>query len=270
MTSHCSSRLSIFCVIDNCTKGVGLRESIRPIKNGPRELGAVHGALKVIGVRFFAVITAALVLQLSACTTRRSTQLPTRLPTQLATSGRVYFIHSGEGGVSLSPAPGALVLVERMDVCDQSMWPSGEASTTGIDAFLVRSDANGNFFVPPRSFQVCTRAAFLPAAFVPGRRSWHGFLILNGYSSRESSFMKDKRALTGIKENDVILEPQKLSEERAIDLVGSLYSSFSNYTVTASMSQEILREMKPEMSQLAVAYPTVWQTECKHFIPYAC
>jgi hypothetical protein len=157
-----------------------------------------------------------------------------------------------------------------MDVCDQSTWPPGEASTTGIDAFLVRSDANGNFSVPPRSFKLCTRASFIPSAFVPGYRSWHAFLIFNGYSSRQSSLMKDKRVFAGINENDVVLEPQKLSEERAIDLVRSMHSSFTNYTVTASMSQEILREMKPEMSQLAAAYPTVWRKECTQFIPYAC
>jgi hypothetical protein len=219
--------------------------------------------LSTFCVRLSVVITAALVLQLNAWTA-------THRPTQLPTSGRVYFIHPGEGGVSLSPAPGVLVLVERMDVCDQSTWPPGEASTTGIDAFLVRSDANGNFSVPPRSFKLCTRASFIPSAFVPGYRSWHAFLIFNGYSSRQSSLMKDKRVFAGINENDVVLEPQKLSEERAIDLVRSMHSSFTNYTVTASMSQEILREMKPEMSQLAAAYPTVWRKECTQFIPYAC
>ncbi len=263
MASHCSTRLSTFCVIDNCTKEVGLREMIQPIKNGPKELSAIHGVLKIIGMRFFAVITAALVLQLSAWTT-------TRRPTPLPTSGRVYFIHYGEGGVSLSPAPGVLVLVERMDVCDSKRVIPLQALTTGIDAFLVRSDANGNFSVPARSFKLCTRASFIPSAFVPGYRSWHAYLIFNGYSSSESSLMKDKRVFAGINENDVVLEPQKLSEERAIDLVRSLYSSFSSHTVTASMSQEILREMKPEISQLAVAYPTVWQKECKNFIPYAC
>jgi hypothetical protein len=263
MVSHCSSRLSTFCVIDNCTKGVCLRESIRSIKDEPKERGAIRGVLKAIGMRLFAVIAAAPVLQLNAWTT-------THHPTQLPTSGRVYFIQSGEGGVSLSPAPGVLVLVERMDVCDSKRVIPLQAFTTGIDAFLVRSDANGNFSVPPRSFKLCTRASFIPSAFVPGYRSWHAYLIFNGYSSSESSLMKDKRVFAGINENDVVLEPQKLSEERAMDLVRSLHSSFSNHTVTVSMSQEILREMKPEMSQLAAAYPTVWRKECENLIPSAC
>jgi len=74
----------------------------------------------------------------------------------LPTSAHVYFLRVQGVGLALVPAPDALVLAERINVCDRSKWSIGEASTTGIDSYLVRTDRNGAFHIPPRRYdQVC-------------------------------------------------------------------------------------------------------------------
>jgi len=53
-----------------------------------------------------------------------------------------------------------------------SKWSIGEASTTGIDSYLVRTDRNGAFHIPPRRYdQVCSRVALMATAYVPGYES---------------------------------------------------------------------------------------------------
>ena len=175
---------------------------------------------------------------------------------QLPTSGHVYFVRVRERAVSFTAAPKILVLVRHINVCDSGGWLPGEASTTGIDEFVVRTDAQGYFTVPPRSFdEVCARVALVPTAYAPGYKSLGARALLN------NPFIKDKSAFAGLEENDAILEPQKLSQQRAKDLAQAIHSGLG----TIPMSNEILREMAPEMSQLAAAFPQIWLSECKQY-----
>src|SRR5690348_7822497 len=77
---------------------------------------------------------------------------------ELPTRGRVYLERDAGPQKSLEPAGGVLILAERINVCEQSSRGPGEGSTTGIDAFLVRSDADGHYQIPGRRISnVCSR-----------------------------------------------------------------------------------------------------------------
>ena len=56
-------------------------------------------------------------------------------------------LSSRDGTPVLAPVPNALVLVQRMNVCDRFLL--AQASTTAIDAYLVRTESTGRFRVPP-------------------------------------------------------------------------------------------------------------------------
>lgn len=169
------------------------------------------------------------------------------LNTALPTKGHVFKLHDSY----LEPATNVLVLVNRINVCDSGFM--SEASTTGIDAHLVRTDSNGAFEVPPKTYSnVCSRVILLSNGIVPGYKSQSGRVRLH-YKPEEKN--------RGITENDAILIPSQVTEARGKELAGDLYSMFSSYTVTSSMAEQIYMEMLPEIEQLAQKTEQ-WNEEC--------
>jgi hypothetical protein len=88
---------------------------------------------------------------------------------ELPTRGRVYVEREVGSQKRLEPASGVLILAERINVCERSSWSPGEGSTTGIDAYLVRSDADGRYQIPGRrTDNVCSRVGFVCHRLCPG------------------------------------------------------------------------------------------------------
>lgn len=167
--------------------------------------------------------------------------------TALPTKGHVFKLHDSY----LEPAPNVLVLVNRINVCDSGFM--SEASTTGIDAHLVRTDSNGAFEVPSKTYSnVCSRVILLSNGFVPGYKSQSGRVLLH-FNPEEKN--------RGITENDAILIPIQVAEVRGKELAGDLYSLFSSYTVTSSMARQIYLEMLPEIDKLSQE-TDAWNEEC--------
>jgi hypothetical protein len=149
------------------------------------------------------------------------------------------------------PAPNVLVLAKRINVCERGFMSEG--STTGIDAYLVRSDSNGGFTIPPRTFRrVCSKVVLLSTAFVPGYRSVSGRVVL-GYDPN--------KAKQGLSDGDAILIPSIVDENRARELSGDLYSVFSSNAVNGDMARQIYHTMLPEIERLA-QQTSRWHADC--------
>lgn len=166
------------------------------------------------------------------------------IPTELATAGRVYDERQDSSGTSLVPAPGVLVLAERINVCDQGRF-APDGSTTGIDSYLVRTDARGGYQIPPLRFTgVCSRVVLLARAFVPGHHALSGRVAL----------LVPRYASTGIYssvlETDAILQPRQPGAARVRELYREPQSATSSTRVTEAMAHEIYREMAPEIERL--------------------
>ncbi len=175
----------------------------------------------------------------------------------LPTQGHVYYENVSAGVVSLVPASKVLVLVERVNVCDRSRskWLPGEASTTGIDAYLVRSDTAGLFEVSAKTFdQVCSRVVLTANAFAPGYASLSGRVVL------QSPAPAMRSVLPQINENDVLLAPRTVTETNLRQVVGEFHDLQTSYTVTAAMSRAMVQELTPEFTSLGN-----WPAVCKEF-----
>ena len=161
----------------------------------------------------------------------------------LPTGAHVYFLRVQGVGLALVPAPDALVLAERINVCDRSKWSIGEAPTTGIDSYLVRTDKNGAFHIPPRRYdQVCSRVALMATAYVPGYESVVGraYFATHSNSSNAAFVRMDK-------DNDVLLGKGHPISDRT-SVVGFDQSFGSE--VTLPMIRQIYREMRPDLDTL--------------------
>jgi len=156
------------------------------------------------------------------------------------TSARVYFLRVQGDGLILVPAADALVLAERINVCDRSKWSIGEASTTGIDGFLVRTDRNGAFHIPPRRYdQVCSRVALRATAYVPGYES----VVARAYFATHAD--SSKAALVRMdKDTDVLLGKGHPISDRT-SVVGFNQSFGSE--VTSPMIRQIYRVYAAEL-----------------------
>lgn len=183
---------------------------------------------------------------------------------ELPTEGHVYFEKKNGDAATLVPGSGVLVLVSRINVCDKNPWLLREFSTTGIDAFVVRSDADGKFRVPSRAFkEVCSRVLMISQGFFPERFSLNGRVALN------SPLHPNKELYVGISENDLILEAREPTTERVVELANSLYSPFTSYSVTSEMKEELYREVLPEIEKLSKHYPTEWSKMCSRIVGVA-
>ena len=207
---------------------------------------AARSALLDLAMNVSRGLTGFAMVLVSACRSQ-----PVVLPTQ----GHVYYENVSAGVVSLVSAAKVLVLVERINVCDQSKWPPGEASTTGIDAHLVRSDTAGLFEVAAKTFdQVCSRVALTANAFAPGYASLSGRVVL------QSPAPAMRSVLSQIHESDVLLVPRTVTESNLSQVVGELHSLSTSYTVTAAMSRAMVQELTPEFTSLGN-----WPAVCKEF-----
>jgi len=161
----------------------------------------------------------------------------------LPTTAHVYFERQQAAVVVLVPAPDVLILVERINVCDRSKWFIGEASTTGIDSYLVRTDKSGAFNIPPRRYdQVCSRVALTGTAYVPGYES----IVARAYFATQADSTKPAYALMD-KDNDVLLRKGRpISPDTTV--VGFSLSFGSN--VTLPMTRQIFREMRSDLQPL--------------------
>ncbi len=176
-------------------------------------------------------------------------------PMVLPSQGHAYYENVSAGVVSLVPAAKVLVLVERINVCDQRKWLLEEGSTTGIDAYLVRSDTAGLFEVSAKTFdQVCSRVVLTANAFAPGYASWSGRVVL------QSPAPAMRSVLSQINENDVLLARRTVTERNLRQVVGELHDLQTSYTVTAAMSEAMVQELTPEFTRLGN-----WPTVCKEF-----
>lgn len=176
----------------------------------------------------------------ASCAGSRVVDLPVR--------GRVFIERQNS---RVEPAPNVLVLAQRINVCDRGFISEG--STTGIDAYLIRSDSNGVFEIPPITFQrVCSRAILLSTAFLPNYKSQSGRVLLH---------YDPNKAKAGFTENDAFLIPSIVDENRARELSSDLYFAFSSYTVNGGMAKEIYLEMLPEIEMLA-KQTSRWHADC--------
>lgn len=196
------------------------------------------------------LLVAGAALTVAGCFPPRTVALPTR--------GRVYFERETAGARVLQPAAGVLVLAERLDVCHSRPWMLASASSTGIDAFLRRTDEHGYFTIPARRERICSRAIIVTTAFVPG------FSSLGGRVALDAIVVPNQTAYSGLWGDDAILLPRAPTPERAAELARDLHATDS-HPVTQEMGAEILDEMRPEIVQLKAHSGGAWERECRRW-----
>jgi hypothetical protein len=166
----------------------------------------------------------------------------------LRTTAHVYFVRQQAGVVELAPASDVPVLVERSIYCRANKWLLAEASSTMIDSYLVRTNKDGMFQVPPRQYdQVCTGGPVLfGTALVPGYRPVEGRVyFLHVTDPNNPVYGRVDR------NNDVFLENAQPSANRLAELRYEL--SFSA-TVSSAMDRQANRAMRPEIESLLTKY----------------
>jgi hypothetical protein len=161
----------------------------------------------------------------------------------LPTTAHVYFVRQQAGLRILEPASDVLVLAERINVCDRSKWSVGEASSTGVDSYLVRTAKDGAFHIQPRRYdQVCTRVVLKSTAYVPGYES----VVARAYFATHADSTNPAYARMD-KDNDVLLwRGRPISDSSAV--VG-FDPSFGS-EVTLPMIRQIYTEMRPDLETL--------------------
>ena len=199
------------------------------------------GAAMTFKLSAFAI---GVLLSLSACSSA---------PVALPTHGHVYYAHIKDGAVQLTRASGVLVLAERVNVCDKGLL--GEASTTGIDAHLSRTDAEGLYAIPALTFnEVCSHAVLEPTAYVPDFKSYSARALLIGFG-------KQWTALRGqLTEDDAILMARPVTDDNVSEVARELYASMTSYTVKTGMIRVILHEMAPQFRKV-----TDWSEQCRKY-----
>jgi hypothetical protein len=162
---------------------------------------------------------------------------------ELPTTAHVYFVRQQAGLRILEPASDVLVLAERINVCDRSKWSIGEASTTGVDGYLVRTAKDGTFHIPPRRYdQVCSRVVLTSTAYTPGYES----VVARAYFATHADSANPAYARMD-KDNDVLLwKGRPISDSSTV--VG-FNPSFGS-EVTLPMIRQIFREMRPDLESL--------------------
>jgi hypothetical protein len=162
---------------------------------------------------------------------------------ELPTSARVW-LEDPSG--HMVPAPDVLVLAKRVNACNGGFLST--PSTTGIDAYALRTDSSGAVELPPGTYRYACSFVYMDTkAFKPGYYS-------------QSSLVPDEKK-PGTLRHDVILIPRIVDESRGQELAGILYSAFSSYTVSEDMRRQIYAEMLPEIFKLAEQTES-WHSEC--------
>src|SRR5690348_14419888 len=172
--------------------------------------------------------------------------------TQLPTTGRVL-VRASNGGYR--PASHVLVLAERLNVCDGNELLMRESSSSGIDASLVRTDTEGVYRIPGKSFDhVCSRILLRATAFLPGYKSNLGGVSLPWGPRSPDGLAGTDAFLTRVDANP---------KDRAQELLWYFESLGDPKSVTQDMEKRIYREMYPEI--LKIAEQPQWQEYCWRF-----
>lgn len=171
-------------------------------------------------MHFFAII---IILLLTGCSATY----------ELPNSGYVYKAEELDFEYKLTPVRGALVLVSRGYSCQKGFLMEG--STNGIDRYLVKTNLEGLFQVPDKTFEApCKGGAYLIAEpYVKGYKKI-GLYFNQG-------FKKPNRKLN---REDVVVIKGGSAHYRYAEIHSS-FGSFGNYT-----SEEIdilCREIAPEI-----------------------
>jgi hypothetical protein len=166
----------------------------------------------------------------------------------LPDTGRVYRESIEAGHIKFEPASGIEVIAQRINVCKRTSWSLGEGSTTVIDSYIVRTDANGYFRLPQRTFKICS------------------FVVLNGITitpymhSITSDIAKNpvvgNPALYGVLgDTDVILKDAAQGLERVQELSNYLNLATNSYTVSDHMRATIYSRYAEEICTLNKRFP---------------
>lgn len=103
------------------------------------------------------------------------------LTTVLTDSGHVYLEDIHEEEEAFSPIPNALVIIRRRSSCPRNISLLAEGSMKEIDGYVVRTDVNGYFNVPPKKVKIPRPCNVVMSAdvAVPFMRSATAFVAAN-------------------------------------------------------------------------------------------
>lgn len=168
---------------------------------------------------------------------------------ELPTSGRVYRESMSNGDLSLLPVGGVEVIVERINVCAKSVWTMGEASTTGIDSFIVTTDSAGYFRVPRRSFSpVCSYVVLSGKAILPYMQSISAAVAKN-------PVVGNLKIYESLGDADVVIKEGKKGVGRVQELVGYLNNATGSHVVSETNRKEVYSRYFQEICELHEEFP---------------
>jgi hypothetical protein len=180
-----------------------------------------------------------------AITTTSCSQSVAMLPTM----GRVYRESGVNDELKLSPASGIELVAQRVNVCDKKSWLIGEASTTGIDSFIVTTDSDGYYHVPPRSFTgVCSRIVLRGTAISPYLHSTSALVA-------RSPVVGNPKRYGWLGDSDVILNDAAIGIDRIQELSGDLNHATGSYAVSETIRKEVYFRLFQEICRLHKDFP---------------
>jgi hypothetical protein len=166
----------------------------------------------------------------------------------LPDTGRVYRERIEAGRIKFDPASGIELIAQRINVCKRTRWSLGEGSTTGIDSYIVKTDANGYFHLPQKTFSVCSYVALNGMTITPYMHS-----ITSDIAKNE---VVGNPALYGaLGDSDVLLKEAAQGPERIQELSNYLNLALGSYTVSDEMRATVYSRYAEEICALHKRFP---------------
>jgi hypothetical protein len=169
--------------------------------------------------------------------------------TPLPNTGRVYHESIQDGRIKFTPASGIEVIAQRINVCEKTSWSLGEASTTGIDSYVAKTDVDGYFYLPQKSFSnVCSYVILRGMVISPYTHSITSQVAKNAIVGNPVLY-------GSLGDSDVILKEAAKGRDRIQELSNNLNLATGSYTVSDTMRTEVLSRYFKEICELHKSFP---------------
>jgi hypothetical protein len=153
------------------------------------------------------------------------------------------------GRVELVPAGGIEIIAQRTNVCDRSTWTLGEASTTGIDSYIVKADDSGYYHIPQKSFSdTCSRVVLRGTAISPHIHSITALIA-------KDPVVGNPQLYGALTDSDVVLRNAAKGQGRVQELFNYLNQATGSYAVSSATATEVYSRYFAEICELYEAFP---------------
>ncbi|MDB5825368.1 MAG: hypothetical protein JWR21_4072 [Herminiimonas sp.] len=167
----------------------------------------------------------------------------------LPDTGRVYRESTEAGHIKFDPASGIEVIAQRINVCKRGSRLFGEGSTTGIDSYIVKTDVNGYFRLPPKTFSPCSYVVLSGMTITPYMHSVTGNIAKNPVVGNPALY-------GSLGDSDVILKDAAKGSDRVQELSNYLNLATGSYTVSDAMRSTLYSRYANEVCALYKRFPT--------------